>query len=153
MDERSVTALKGIGDKTGKLLSVLGVHTVEDLVRFYPSRYDSYPEITAVDSLIPGGMSAISCQIFRSPSTVRAGKLKITQASAEDITGKIRCVWYNSPYIANTLHRDTEYVFSGRIKVFKGRKTIEHPIVYRKEEYLKLMSTLRPVYRLCKGIT
>ena len=37
-----ITALKGVGEKTQKLLARLGIFTIENLLEYYPKNYDVY---------------------------------------------------------------------------------------------------------------
>ena len=39
-EQESIRTIKGIGEKTEKLLTKLGITTVGDFLRYYPSEYD-----------------------------------------------------------------------------------------------------------------
>ncbi|WP_054708422.1 ATP-dependent DNA helicase RecG [Bacillus sp. JCM 19041] len=38
----SVTEVKGIGEESGKLLNGMGIHTVQDILEYFPFRYEDY---------------------------------------------------------------------------------------------------------------
>ncbi len=39
-----VTVLAGVGEKRGVSLAILGIHTIEDLLTYYPFRYEDIQE-------------------------------------------------------------------------------------------------------------
>ena len=39
-----ISTLKGVGEKTEKLLNRLGIYTIGDLLEYYPRNYDIYEE-------------------------------------------------------------------------------------------------------------
>ncbi|MBQ3774047.1 MAG: hypothetical protein II833_06635, partial [Pseudobutyrivibrio sp.] len=52
-----IDTIKGVGEKTTKLLNKLGVYTIEDILLFFPRTYLIYPEPSvpnrdSVESLI-----------------------------------------------------------------------------------------------------
>ena len=51
MNQQPITSLKGIGEKTAKLFSKLGVETVEELLHDYPRAYDAYEEPVPIGNL------------------------------------------------------------------------------------------------------
>lgn len=42
MLNNTVTAIKGIGEEKAKDLKALGIHTVKDLLEYFPFRYEDY---------------------------------------------------------------------------------------------------------------
>ena len=140
-----LTEVKGIGAKTAKLFNRLGVFDVEDLTAFYPVRFVPYEKMISIEEIVPGETVAVCARIKSGPRTIRAGKLKISEAVIEDFSGKIRCVWFNSPYIASGLDRDNEYVFSGKAAEKKNGIVLEHPIIYNSDEYKEKSGKLRPL--------
>ena len=44
MEQQPLTSVKGVGDKTARLFSKLGVDTVEELLHYYPRGYDAFRE-------------------------------------------------------------------------------------------------------------
>ncbi|MDO4938523.1 MAG: ATP-dependent DNA helicase RecG [Lachnospiraceae bacterium] len=149
----SLQRIKGIGEKTSRLFNELGVFDIEDLVHFYPIRYLPYEELVSIEELTADNNAAVSARIISSPKTIRAGKLKITEAYIEDYSGKIRCVWYNCPYIVTNITKEKEYVFSGKVTERKGKRVIEHPVIYDLNEYRKMAGGLQPVYRTVRGLS
>ena len=102
-----LTDLKGIGDKTARLLNKLSVYTAEDLVRLYPRSYDicgkpvlvsEIPEHTG-DSLI-----AVDAVVARTPALKRVRNLQILTVTLRDEKGGLlKATWFNMPYLLGSL--------------------------------------------------
>ena len=64
-EQESIRNIKGIGEKTEKLLAKLGITTVGDFLRYYPREYDEYTEpigvsqATAALSTFPAWVTTI----------------------------------------------------------------------------------------------
>ena len=148
-----LSELKGIGPKTEELFSKVGVNSVEELKEYYPVHYDSYTEPQSIEDCRPGSKSAVSVTVTDSVSMYKAGKLTIVSLDVKDSTGKIRLVWYNSPFIRSVVKRGVSYVFRGNIVSKKGTLCMEHPEIFSPGQYQSKLSTLNPVYGLTKGLT
>ena len=53
-EQESIRNIKGIGEKTEKLLAKLGITTVGDFLRYYPREYDEYTEPVGVSQVTAG---------------------------------------------------------------------------------------------------
>ena len=51
IEKTDIGGLKGIGEKTKKLFEKINVHTVGDLIRYYPHGYDVYEEAVPISEL------------------------------------------------------------------------------------------------------
>ena len=52
--KQSVQYIKGVGPSRAKLLSLLGVNTVEDLINYYPRTYEDRTKIKKIEELQDG---------------------------------------------------------------------------------------------------
>lgn len=59
----SVQYIKGVGPSMKGKLSRLGIATVEDLVSFYPRRYQDWTKITKMEELRPDDEAVIYGQV------------------------------------------------------------------------------------------
>ena len=57
IEKTDIGDLKGIGEKTKKLFEKINIHTVGDLIRYYPHGYDVYemPQKAGGDLYDPDG--------------------------------------------------------------------------------------------------
>ena len=58
-----ITALKGVGEKTQKLLARLGIFTIENLLEYYPKNYDVYEAPVFPEEIQEGKAAAIICTV------------------------------------------------------------------------------------------
>ena len=56
----SLRTLKGVGEKTEKLFSKIGVTDVESLLSYYPRNYDAYEEPVEIKAVEESSVVAIS---------------------------------------------------------------------------------------------
>ena len=149
----SVRNIKGIGEKTEKLLKKLNIETVEDLVHHYPRCYMSYPDPIDVSDMKTGQRCSVRCEIVSPVHLKATGKLKICTCLGADQSGQIFFRWFNMPYLRNSLKQGQTYVFTGTPVYKNGRMMIEQPEYCIEEKYEKMMETYQPVYPLTAGLS
>ena len=149
----SVRNIKGIGEKTEKLLKKLNIETVEDLVHHYPRCYMAYPDPIDVSDMKTGQRCSVRCEIVSPVHLKAAGKLKICTCLGADQSGQIFFRWFNMPYLRNSLKQGQTYVFTGTPVYKNGRMMIEQPEYCIEEKYEKMMETYQPVYPLTAGLS
>lgn len=152
MEQKKITALKGIGEKTAKLFERLGVESLEDLICYYPRAYDVFREPKAIGQLLEGATEAVGGILTKTADVVRYGHLQVTTLNLRDATGTLAVVWYNMPYLRGSLKAGERFIFRGRVVKKRGRLTLEQPEIYRPEAYGALVSTMQPVYGQTKGL-
>lgn len=149
--EDSIMSVKGIGEKTAKLLEKLDIFTIGDLVTHFPGDYEVFGMPIRIDDAREGETVAIEGGVTHLMS--RNGRKQITSCFCSDPSGAIKLVWFNQPYIAKMLKPGTRYLFRGTVKSNGAEYYIQQPKMYKREEYRALMSCLQPRYALTKGIT
>ena len=152
-----LTDLKGIGDKTARLLNKLSVYTAEDLVRLYPRSYDicgkpvlvsEIPEHTG-DSLI-----AVDAVVAKTPALKRVRNLQILTVTLKDEKGSLlKATWFNMPYLLGSLKLGYRYIFRGRPVFRNGDWVMEQPALYTMEGYSSQIGIMQPIYPLTKGLS
>ncbi|RHV63098.1 ATP-dependent DNA helicase RecG [Clostridium sp. OM02-18AC] len=152
MNQQPITSLKGIGEKTAKLFSKLGVETVEELLHDYPRAYDAYEEPVPIGNLREKGVFAVSGQLMKTPSVRRFKNIQVIITDVRDMTGTLQLTWYNMAYLHNVLQMGQILVFRGRVVKKNGRLTMEQPEVFTPEQYRGVMHSMQPVYGQTKGL-
>ena len=149
----SVRNIKGIGEKTEKLLKRLSIETVEDLAHHYPRCYVTYPEPICVSEIKMGQRCSLFCEITSPVHLKTAGKKKLCTCLAADESGQIFLRWFNMPYLRNALKEGQRYVFTGTPVFKNGRMMLEQPEYYSEKAYRERMETFQPVYPLTAGLS
>lgn len=151
-NQESVRTLKGIGDKTGKLLEKLGIYTLDDLLQYYPRAYHAYEAPVPVNELKPDTLGTVEGFLQKTPSVKRFQHIQVITTSLKDATGILQLTWFNMPFLHATLKLGTYYIFSGKVVKKNGRLTLEQPEIFTKEAYAAMMQTMQPVYGQTKGL-
>lgn len=143
------TAVRGIGEKQSALLAKLGLLTIEDMVFYFPFRYDDYSELKPIQNLEYGEEVTIlawvkSIKTFKVPRKNR----KITQVVVSDSTGSIQLMWFNQPYQTRYLRKDMFLSISGKIEQYMGRLVMYHPEYEEVDKQQLNTNRIVPVYRL-----
>jgi ATP-dependent DNA helicase RecG len=148
-----VTVVPGISGIYGARFARLGVQTVRDLLYLIPRRYNDFSAMRKIASLVEGETVTIAGTVTEIGSmTTKRGLIKTT-AVVSDETGAVSGVWFNQPYIAQTLSKGRQVVLSGKVVKHLGFVEFSCP-EYELLEAEDLIHTgrLAPVYPLTEGI-
>ncbi|MCD7709713.1 MAG: ATP-dependent DNA helicase RecG [Clostridiales bacterium] len=149
-----ITSVKGIGEKTAKSLSKLGISTTGDMLIHYPRSYVRYPGRVAIeDWKYDGQPCAIVARIRQSPTVKSGKKMQVTLLTIGGGGKNIQIVWYGMTFLKNTIIPGKHYIFYGKIYKKGGGFAMEQPTVYSPEDYGKIEGQLLPVYALTAGVT
>ncbi len=164
-----ITVIKGIGEKTAALFHRMGIYTVEELLSYYPRTYEQFQEPVTFANLEEGRIQAVLGSVRRKPELVRGGQ--IVTMSLEEFGTILQLRWFHMPYLRNTIKPGSCYIFRGMVqKKREGaggragqrgsqesggryRLLMDHPQMYKPEEYQKQVSVLQPMYSLTKGVS
>ena len=155
MNEYSnIRELKGIGDKTDKLFKKLNIHTVGDLLHYYPRSYDIYESPIPIGQIEEGQVATITGTIYGKVQVNQAKNLHITSIHVKDLTGVIKATWFRMPFLKNTLGRGGVITLRGRIVERRGSLCMEQPeIFFPSATYNAKENTMQPIYPLTTGLS
>ena len=108
-----VTSIRGIGDKTAESFGKLNIHTVEDLIGTYPRRYLGYGRPVEIRTAPELERITIMATVSTYVKVNKGPRYVLTTLSADDGTGSVEIVWFNSPYLRSTFHKGDTYCFTG----------------------------------------
>ncbi|MHB0968561.1 MAG: ATP-dependent DNA helicase RecG [Thermoanaerobaculia bacterium] len=152
-----VQYLKGVGEGRAALLAAAGIKSVEDLLYFFPFRYEDrrHPmricDIRQLTAPVAIRGRVVSCGLKVSP--IR--QLRIFEAILDDGTGSITLVWFNQPYLAEQIRKNQRLAVYGQPRMSaRGRVQIESPDIEHLEAdgESELEGTIVPVYPTVSGI-
>ncbi len=149
----NITELKGIGEKTGKLFNKVGVYTCGDLLNYFPRGYDLFDKPLKACELKENVICAVSLTIIGNITKRRVRNLSIVAFEAADDTGRVKMAYFNAPYLASSLKSGTTHIFRGMVRKKGNFFSMDHPKMYKIEEYASLMGHLLPRYPLTKGLS
>jgi ATP-dependent DNA helicase RecG len=146
--QTSLKELYGVGEKVAEKLQQLGLYTVNDLLQYYPRRYEDFSHPRAIDQVVLGSSQIVAGRIISIDNGMTSKRhMKITKAKIADATGQLNIVWFNQPFLVRLLKPDTEWIFSGKVEQgYDGKITMSSPVIEREGKIL-------PVYSETVGIT
>jgi ATP-dependent DNA helicase RecG len=124
----ALTVLQGVGPKHAETLDKLGLHTLGDMLYYFPRRYEDYSQLKPIKSLWYGEQVTVIGTI-ESVNTrpIRGGRSQIVEAVLSDGTGALRLSWFNQPWMANRLKAGEQISVSGRVEQYLGRLVMNNP--------------------------
>ena len=150
----NINELKGIGEKTEKVFNKAGIHTTDDLLKYYPRNYDIYEMPLWIRDFKCNQICAVKAIVYKQIEIRRVRNLQIVTAYLQDDTKNvIRATWFNAEYLKNTLKPGSSFVFRGMVKENRGAFVLEQPKIYKINEYKELLDKMQPIYPLVSGLT
>src|SRR5215472_11000815 len=121
-----------VGDKAAKrLASLLDLHTVGDLLGYYPRRYDRRGELTDLAGLRDGEHVTVQAEVMSAstrPMRNRSGS--IFEAVVTDGHGRLTLTFFGrgrQDWRAAELTPGVRALFSGQVSSFRGKRQLTHP--------------------------
>jgi ATP-dependent DNA helicase RecG len=148
----SLSAIKGVGEKTAEQFASAHLYTVKDLIYFLPRKYDDFSEIVAITDITPGKRTIKAHVESVSTKMVRRG-MYLTTATLADETGKLQAVWFNQAYRANQLKDSKQlFYFSGEFEFSYNKYQLMNPSAEVVKELPVQTDRMLPIYPAIKGL-
>ncbi len=149
-----ITQISGIGEKTASLYNKLNIYTIYDLITHYPRGYEEWNDIVAIGGLKAQQVNAVRASVISEPRTVHIRRnMSITSMCVRDESGACNIVYFNMPYIKNSIDVGRQYIFRGRTILKNNQMTIENPKIISPDEFAKNVNRLTPIYPTTKGLS
>lgn len=144
--------IKGVGQKTAQQFSDANLHTVADLLYFFPRKHEDFSEVTHIARITPGKRTIRARCESVTTRRVKRG-MTITTATLVDDTGKLQAVWFNQAY-RTTQFKDAsqEYFFSGEFEFTYNRHQLTNPSAEKVSDLPVQTDRLLPIYPAIKGL-
>ena len=149
-----VTALQGVGTARAKQLQKLGIETVYDLLSYFPRDYEDRTRTTTIDHLEPDVPACFEAMVICGPHTAHIRKgLSLTKLTVADETGKLNIVYFNQPYLADSLHYGETYLFYGTMTGDYTGYQMQNPVCERPDQAGQATRRIMPIYPLTAGLS
>ena len=134
----SLQSIKGVGPARTDALSTIGVHTVSDLLHYYPRKHLDRTTVTPISKIKRDKEATIIGKV--EAADMRRGKRRqYFQAILSDGKGMMTLTWFNGAnYIKKAIKVGDRLAVSGKVEFFNGFQIV-HP------EYDKLKEDEDPV--------
>lgn len=148
----SLESVKGVGEKTAEQFAAANLHTVGDLLYFFPRKHEDFSEVTPISHITPGKRTIKARCESISTRRVRRG-MAITTATLADESGKLQAVWFNQAYrTAQFKDPKQEFYFSGEFEFSYNRHQLTNPSAEKVSDMPVQTDRLLPIYPAIKGL-
>ena len=145
--EKEIQYIKGVGPNRAKLLQKLGIHTLKDLITYYPRDYEDRNKPSEIAYLQDGQEALIEAIPVSKVSEIRTKNKRVVlyKLMVRDSTGTCILTWYNQSYLKNRFKVGQIYKFFGKVKRVGGHIEMMSP-VYDLEKTNKNTGKIIPIY-------
>lgn len=96
--EIPVTELRGVGESRAKALDKIDVHTVLDLLTYYPRRYLDRTKEGRIGDLVPGEEAMVLVRVKSTRSQITRTCKKMVNVTVTDGTGTLKLTFFNQAF-------------------------------------------------------
>jgi len=163
----SVSLAPEVGAKNAKKLNSIGIETIEDLLYYFPFRYEDFSLQKKIEDVRPGETITTQGKVTDIKSIPLRGRKTITEVYIQDETASIKAVWFNFTMPLRFLIKGRYVQFSGKVSLYKKKEAyFQHPNfelinknIFEKSDQIQVFSSktgstsgLVPVYSENKNI-
>jgi len=139
--------LKGVGPRLAGVFAKKNIHTVHDLVHFYPRTYRDQRVIRDFSRLAPNTHAAIYGYVTHK-KVFTPGRKRIYEMTIKAPGGWITCKYFRLPYRGyfDSIEIDQKVKVVGRITHYRNQLEFHHPDIYPFKENEDQTDSLVPIY-------
>lgn len=155
--KHKIENITAVGKRIAPALKKLGVLTAEDLLNYFPFRYEDWSRVRKIEELEPGMTATVEGQIEIIQNKRSQWKKRlVTEAIVTDGTESVKAIWFHQPYLIKNLRPGEHLFLSGKVEDKNGELLFIHPNYEKTSRYKQEMThTARivPIYSLTKNLT
>ena len=149
-----ISDIKKVGPAYLKKLHKLNIKTIQDLFFHFPYRYEDFSQILSIDQLKENKKATIQAEII-DIKNIRLfhRNMTLTEALVKDNTGTIKVVWFNQPYLTETLKKGILINLSGKLTFSKKTLCLSNPVHEIAKQNTVHTGRLVSVYHETEGLS
>lgn len=124
---KSIQYIKGVGPKRAQTFARLGIHTVKDLLYYFPRTHQDRSRVEEISKLKDGTTSMVKGVAFNIKSFRTRGWKSVFEASVGDGTGILQVKWFNRPYQSEIFQVDDHVFLYGKVSLYKQSLQMVNP--------------------------
>ncbi|GBE03537.1 ATP-dependent DNA helicase RecG [bacterium BMS3Abin09] len=154
-----VQYIKGVGPARARLLERIGITTLQDILFYFPWRYEDRKNLIKICDLKYGADATVMCEVESAKIiTTRRKRMKIFEVTFADETGYLKSKWFNQAYLEKYFKKGVKVILSGLVKgnLYSGEGLeMDNPDyeLVGTEDRLIHTSRIVPVYKATEGIS
>ena len=152
--ETKLTEIPSFRPKLLAELQKLNIITVRELLYYLPFRYEDFSNMVPIAELVPGEPVSILGAVTKiTAQHALFGRVGRADAVVSDGSASIKVVWFNQPYLADTLPIGTEVFLAGTVTEYKGLQ-LQNPLYEKMSTNAETVHTARivPIYHLTANL-
>ena len=141
--------VKGVGPNRAKLLNRLDIHTLKDLICYYPREHEDRSKVTKIIDAVEGEETLIQAVCVSRVNEIRTRKRNMTiyKLIVRDDTASAILTWYNQSYLKSRFKLGEKYSFFGKVTKKNGNFEMISP-TFDEEGKNKNTGKIIPIYPL-----
>jgi ATP-dependent DNA helicase RecG len=149
-----VQYLKGVGPKRSETLGRLGIHTIYDMLHYFPRDYKDRTRIQKISEAKLGGEITIQGKVLGVNPRVARNRIHILEVFVGDETGTVAATWFNQPFLTKKFRIGDILFLHGKVGAYKYLQLLspEFEIISEDEVNVK-GGEIIPVYPLTESIS
>ncbi len=145
--------LKGVGPNRALKLQKLNIFTVEDLLNYFPVKYEDRRTAKNINEIYEQGKYLLKVRIFEKPKHSRIKKnMTMIKVICKDDTGFITLTFFNQDFLTDKLIVGEYYYVFGNVKIAFGKLESVNPEIEMMNNDWK-SGKIMPVYSLTYGLS
>lgn len=134
-------------------LNKLGIRTLEDLLSYFPRRWEDRTLERPIRELAVGEYACVRAMLAGDPTASRiSGGRTLVKVRAVDDSGALDVAFFNQDYRRTSLHKGETYIFYGKVEGDLLRRRMTNPVVEPEGRQL-LTGRIMPIYPLAAGVS
>jgi len=122
-----VQYVKGVGPTRAEQLAQLGIHTVEDLLTYFPRRFDLRKQAQPIATLAAHQGTATVAGTVSDLRENSFGRQPYLQCTLSDETGSVLVRWFHGGYLREQVRPGIQLAVSGGLSEYRGQLQFINP--------------------------
>lgn len=141
--ESNIQYIKGVGEKRAQLFNKLGIFSVENLLHYFPRKYEDWSATTSVKDTPIDTPCFIKATMITpvKESLIRKG-LTLYKCNFTDGETTIQVTIFNNKYLAKSLRTFDDYVLYGKVEKSFTKASMNSPQIEKVEN----ATGIHPIY-------
>ncbi len=116
--ECRIDSIEGIWPTRVKEFARLGVHTIADLLDYFPRDYQYEAAERPISEMVTGQIQTARGEVVACDYVT--GRVARFEATLDDGSGKLALAWFNSAFLRRQIHPGDKLMVQGMVKIFRN---------------------------------
>ncbi|MBI2556235.1 MAG: ATP-dependent DNA helicase RecG, partial [Planctomycetes bacterium] len=145
---------KGVRPKRSEILGRIGIHTIHDMLSYFPRDYKDRTRIQKISEAKIGAEITIQGKVLAIQSRMARNRKHILEVFVSDETGTIAATWFNQPFLMNKFHVGDNLFLHGKVGAYKYLQLLspEYEVI-QDDQTDEMEGSIIPVYPLTERIS